>query len=288
MARRTHVFISYSKSDLKHLKRLQIHLKPLIRLSQADIWDDTKIKPGGDWRKEIKEAIDRAFAAILLVSADFLASDFISENELPPLLEAAEKDRMRVMPVILSPSLFAEIPSLSKFQAFNDPEKPLIALDDFEKEALWEKVAKGIKELIPSGAHLPPVEDKEPVDSPRRKLQREFEITNKRFYPDRSPQVIFIQLTNRGTKPITVNKVKYSDTLEFPASFLSSSYKRDGHYYLIRDDMIEVPSGENLAIEIELQGVYDRADIDRVAGRWGYLRVDVTHSGTQVELFYSI
>ena len=66
--------------------------------------------------------------AVLLVSADFLASDFIADNELPPLLVAAENEGVIILPVIVSPCLFTNVPALARFQAVNLPSKPLSAL----------------------------------------------------------------------------------------------------------------------------------------------------------------
>jgi hypothetical protein len=51
------VFISYSHADRKWLERLQVHLRPLIRDSIADIWDDNRIQAGDAWRIEIRKRL---------------------------------------------------------------------------------------------------------------------------------------------------------------------------------------------------------------------------------------
>jgi hypothetical protein len=81
----------------------------------------------------------------LLISADFLASDFIVDNELPPLLKKADVDGTKVIPVIIKPCRFSRHESLSLFQAINAPDKPLMGLSEFEKESYYDKVAERVE-----------------------------------------------------------------------------------------------------------------------------------------------
>jgi TIR domain len=141
------IFISYSHQDCKYLERLLVHLVTLERDGLIDIWSDTKIVPGSNWREEISQAIDPAKVAVLLVSADFLASQFIAENELPPLLAAAKTKGTVILPIILSPCSFASS-TLSQFQAVNSPSYPLSRMSRHQKEEQWAKVAEIIRETV--------------------------------------------------------------------------------------------------------------------------------------------
>lgn len=147
MAERTQVFISYSHQDTDWLKRLQIHLAPLEREGIINRWDDTRIKPGLRWRDEITQALATAKAAVLLVSADFLASDFIATNELPPLLAAAQQAGARIFPVIVSPCRYKRS-LLEPFQAVNAPDKPLIGLSRADQETILVTLTEAIAEAL--------------------------------------------------------------------------------------------------------------------------------------------
>lgn len=147
MGERIQVFISYSHRDTKWLERLQVHLAPLEREGVIDRWDDTRIQVGARWRDEITQALDTAKAAVLLVSADFLASKFIAENELPPLLAAAKQAGARIFPVIVSPCDYQHS-LLEPFQAVNVPDKPLNKLSKAGREALLVKLIQAIREAL--------------------------------------------------------------------------------------------------------------------------------------------
>jgi hypothetical protein len=145
------IFISYHHDDQKWLERLQVHLKPLERAWKVDVWDDTRVQPGQEWRKEIQRAIEAAKIAILLISADFLASDFITRHQLPSLLEAAEINGTQIMPVILSRCGFKHIPTLSDFKTVNPDSRPLAGRPWDKREKFWADLIDMIVEALKPG-----------------------------------------------------------------------------------------------------------------------------------------
>lgn len=141
-------FVSYSHRDKKTLARLQVHMKPLQRESIVELWDDTQIIAGEQWKAAIESALNRAAIAVLLISADFLASEFIINNELQPLLAAAKDGGTTILPVILSPCGFTRDRELSRFQAINNPNESLLSLDEIQQEALWVKLVDRIEAAL--------------------------------------------------------------------------------------------------------------------------------------------
>ena len=113
-----------------------------------ELWDDTRLLPGADWKKEIAEAMATTRVAVLLVSADFLASRFIASDELPPLLARAQTEGAVIMPVIVGPSRFDRSPSLSRFQAVNPPSSPLGQMGRPAAEAVLNRLAHAIEDAL--------------------------------------------------------------------------------------------------------------------------------------------
>src|SRR5215831_7202524 len=100
------LFISYSHQDEEWLTELKKFLKGLEEQDVA-LWDDKLIDAGSRWREEIAKALAVARAALLLVSQDFLNSDFITREELLELLKKAEKEGLKIFWVPLRPSTVA-------------------------------------------------------------------------------------------------------------------------------------------------------------------------------------
>lgn len=134
---RDQVFISYSHADDKWLKELRIHLEPYVRSTAITVWDDTMIRAGAVWKESIRQALASAKVAVLLVSPAFLASKFIAEQELPPLLEAANSEGVAVLWVPVRHSSFKLTP-IAEYQAVHSPEKPLVSLSSGGRDRrLW-------------------------------------------------------------------------------------------------------------------------------------------------------
>jgi len=142
---RNGAFISYDDHDQKDLEELQTFLKPYIRKYDLQIWDNTSIPPGGKWHDETEKALRSAKVAVLLISPDFLASDSIINNELPPLLAAAEQEGAIILSVILRTCAF-EHSELARFKPVNNPAKPLNSMKPSEKDKVWARVAELVRD----------------------------------------------------------------------------------------------------------------------------------------------
>lgn len=143
---RNKVFVSYSHLDEEYLKDIKRHFKPFLK--HIDFWDDSNIQPGQKWKEEIKTAISKTKIAILLVSTDFLGSEFISTDELPPLLRAAEEEGAVILILILKPCLFEEFEELNQFQAMNPPSRPISKMDFNEREEVYVNLVRQTKRIL--------------------------------------------------------------------------------------------------------------------------------------------
>ena len=142
------VFISYAhKDDQSWLDELLSHLSWLQREHGIKIWSDRDIETGEKWHERIQAELDRAKVAVLLVSQYFLASEYISNDELPRMLQAAESDGMTIFWIPIRPSAYKRSP-ICAFQSAHAPEKPLSRLYGAKRDQAFvdisEKLAKAL------------------------------------------------------------------------------------------------------------------------------------------------
>ena len=159
---RDQVFISYSHRDDQYFEELQTQLKPYLRTGVITAWTDQQIAPGSEWFGEIKDALDKTVAAVMLVSPAFLASDFIHEHELGPLLKEAEAGGVKILWVLIRDCSYEETP-LNKYQAVAPVNKAFALMSEAERDTAWKKVCHRImkavtndKKAVTSGSEPPP------------------------------------------------------------------------------------------------------------------------------------
>ena len=139
------VFFSYARED-EHLKNeLADQLAVLQRLDMITKWDDQMISPGSDWEAEINRRLNSAQIILLLVSANFLASEFCYGREMTRALERHDRGEARVIPVILRPCRWTGAP-FGKLQALPKNGKPVTLWKD--KDKAFANVAEGIEIAI--------------------------------------------------------------------------------------------------------------------------------------------
>ena len=147
--KRLNIFISYSHKDSEWLDRLEVHLKGLSNYyNEIDAWDDRRIKSSQEWHKEIEKALLKSNVAILLVSADFMASDYIHNHELQPLLDKASKNKVKIIPVFVGPTSLLDESGVDKYEGPNHPEKTLSECTKPEAERYLSNLIDDIKGIL--------------------------------------------------------------------------------------------------------------------------------------------
>lgn len=145
---RDQVFVSYSHKDAKWLDDLLTHLKPYLREGTVTAWSDKQIQPGSKWFNEINVALKKAKVAVLLVSPNFLASDFIHDHELTPLLADASDVGVSILWIPVRASSYEKSP-IREFQAVIAPDKPLAAMKA-ERDSAWVLICEEIERSLRS------------------------------------------------------------------------------------------------------------------------------------------
>jgi len=139
------VFFSYSHKDEKMREKLEKHLSALRRENVIAAWHDRKIMPGTAWRDQLDEHIKTADIILLLISAEFLNSDYCYDIELKLAMARHEAGEARVVPIILRPCDWSTTP-FAKLQALPRSGKPVT--DFTTQDHAFEEVARGLRRIV--------------------------------------------------------------------------------------------------------------------------------------------
>lgn len=139
------IFLSYSHKDQRFADELLRHLEPHLR-GDISVWTDQRIRPGKKWRDEIERALSRSKIILLLVSPDYLASDFIADEELPYILSKAHRGDAPVFWCLVRECVYRLSP-IAEYQAIHDVSKPLASLSRPAREKVYSEIGHLLMEV---------------------------------------------------------------------------------------------------------------------------------------------
>lgn len=139
------VFCSYSHADEKFRSQLEKHLALLTQQDAIHVWHDRRIDPGADWKKEIDNNLEEADIVLLMVSADFMASQYCTGIEMKRALERQNSGTARVVPILIRKCDLQGAP-FAGLQWLPSGSKPVKNWSD--RDEAWTNVAKGIRGVV--------------------------------------------------------------------------------------------------------------------------------------------
>ncbi len=155
------IFVSYSRADSSGRDALVKHLEVVLgKPPRVRIFADTSIETGEEWRNRIRDEMDRALVVVLLVSADFLTSEFVQSVEIPRAALAARRGEAVIACLYVrhcAANVFhihVDDPNgegfdirVTDYQGLNAPNSPLMARKGAKREQLLAQAAGEIVEL---------------------------------------------------------------------------------------------------------------------------------------------
>ena len=139
------LFYSYSHKDETLRNELEAHLKILHRQGLIAPWHDRQIEAGDEWKHKISDNLERADIILLLVSADFISSDYCYEIEMKRALERHDHNEARVVPVVVRDVNWSGAP-FAKLQALPKDGKAVTLWAN--RDTAWRDVSEGIQRVV--------------------------------------------------------------------------------------------------------------------------------------------
>jgi hypothetical protein len=190
------IFCSYSHRDEDFRDELERHLSTFLRRVMIHGWHDRRIDPGKEWRGQIDSHLRSAQIILLLVSADFLASEYCSDIEIKLALERHAQGQAIVIPILVRPVDWAAAP-FAHLRVFPSDGQPVISRTD--REQVFAEIAIAIRDLA---RHLKPA-------FPQFRVPQKQILT-----PGLVQMVTILQLNRRELKEMILNEMAENPVLE--------------------------------------------------------------------------
>jgi internalin A len=145
------LFICYAQANERTVKQLIPSLKVLARRGYVAPWRDTDLVPGEDWDETIKERLAEAKIILFMVSREFLASDYITQQERPLAMKLMGEEKAVVVPVILSPCSHTE-EDFARLENLPRKGKPVSSFNP--RDEAWVLVEDGLKKAVEQARKL--------------------------------------------------------------------------------------------------------------------------------------
>ena len=139
------VFCSYAHRDEHYLEVLKTWLVGLEREGLIEQWHDRMIPPGDEWEEAIAENLENSQLVLLLVTPDFMASQYIYEKEIDRAIERHKRGEARVIPIIVRPAPW-EGTALDRLQAL--PKNARAITTWANRDQAWLNVLQGIQQAV--------------------------------------------------------------------------------------------------------------------------------------------
>ena len=236
------VIISYSHKDEMLRDELEKHLSILKRQKPISTWYDRKIGAGEEWMDEIDKHMDSAQIVLLLISADFLASDYCYDIELKRAMERHESGEARVIPIILRPVDWKGAP-FGKLQALPTNAEPIVSKKWGCTDEAFVDIVRGLRDAI--GSFRP---------------KKETKRSNSRTSPNGSSKKLIVDQMHRGD--CTTINASIAMAERRPMAYISYAHVDDKFNKGYLAKFCECLSGEvSLHLGEEFPIFLDRKDI---------------------------
>lgn len=173
------VFCSYSHRDEDYLEVLKTWLVGLERDQLIEEWHDRMISPGREWEEDIAKHLETSDMVLLLVTPDFMASQYIYEKEISRAVESHRQGKARVIPIIVRPSPPLRSTPFGRLQRLPKDGKPITTWPN--QDEAWLDVLEGIQKAVGELLFKPPspgpeVSSQGPVDSSQQAYRQAVEL----------------------------------------------------------------------------------------------------------------